>query len=50
MEQGQKLGELTVSAGDTRLCTIPLVADQAVARITVPGLFLRMVRNLFLAG
>ncbi len=50
VEQGQKLGELTVSAGDTRLCTIPLVADQAVARITVPGLFLRLVRNLFLAG
>lgn len=50
VEQGQKLGELTVSAGDTQLQTIPLVAHQAVARITVPGLFLRLVRNLFLAG
>ena len=50
VEQGQKLGELTVSAGDTKLCTIPLVADQAVDRVTVPGLFLRLVRNLFLAG
>ena len=50
VEQGQKLGELVVSAGDTQLQTIPLVAHQAVARITVPGLFLRLVRNLFLAG
>ena len=50
VEEGQKLGELTVSAGGTQLQTIPLVAHQAVARITVPGLFLRLVRNLFLAG
>ena len=50
VEEGQKLGELVVSAGGTQLCTIPLVAHQAVERITVPGLFLRLVRNLFLAG
>ena len=50
VEEGQKLGELVVSAGDVQLRTIPLVAHQAVARITVPGLFLRLVRNLFLAG
>ena len=50
VEEGQKLGELTVSAGGTQLQTIPLVAHQAVARITVPGLFLRLVRTLFLAG
>lgn len=50
VEQGQKLGELVVSAGDTQLQTIPLVAHQAVERITVPGLFLRLVRTLFLAG
>ena len=50
VEEGQKLGELVVSAGDVQLQTIPLVAHQAVARITVPGLFLRLVRNLFLAG
>lgn len=50
VEEGQKLGELVVSAGDVQLQTIPLVAHQAVARITVPGLFLRLVRTLFLAG
>ena len=50
VEAGQKLGELVVSAGDAQLQTIPLVADQPVARITVPGLFFRLVRTLFLAG
>ena len=50
VEEGQKLGELVVSAGGAQLQTIPLVAHQAVERITVPGLFLRLVRNLFLAG
>ena len=50
VEEGQKLGELVVSAGGAQLQTIPLVAHRAVERITVPGLFLRLVRNLFLAG
>ena len=50
VEPGQKLGELIVSAGDAPLQRIPLVADQAVARITVPGLFLRLMKTLFLAG
>ena len=50
VEPGQKLGELIVSAGDAQLQRIPLVADQAVARITVPGLFLRLVKTLFLAA
>ena len=50
VEAGQKLGELVVSAGGTQLQTIPLTADRAVARITVPGLFLRLLRTLFLSG
>ena len=50
VEPGQKLGELIVSAGDAPLQRIPLVADQAVARIAVPGLFLRLMKTLFLAG
>ena len=50
VEAGQKLGEMVVCVGDEVLETIPVVADEAVARITVPGIFMRLLRSLFLAG
>ena len=50
VEAGQKLGEMVVSVGDQVLQTIPIVADQPVERITIPGIFLRLVRGLFMAG
>ena len=50
VEVGQKLGEMVVFVGDQVLQTIPIVADQPVERITIPGIFLRLVRGLFMAG
>ena len=49
VEPGQTLGELSVYAGDELLRTIPLTADRPVARLTVPGLFTRLLRTLFMA-
>ena len=49
VEPGQKLGELSVYAGEELLRTIPLTADRPVARLTVPGLFTRLLRTLFMA-
>ena len=34
VEAGQKLGTVTVRAGETVLAEIPLVAEEAVARLT----------------
>ena len=39
---------MTVTAGDQTLASIPIVADQAVARLSVPGIFLRLVRTLLM--
>lgn len=50
VEAGQKLGELVVTAGGETLRTIPLVAHEGVDRITVPGLFFRLIRTLFLSS
>ena len=49
VEPGQKLGQLSVYAGDRLLQTIPLLADQPVERLTVPGIFARLLRTLFMA-
>ena len=48
VEAGQVLGSMTVTAGDQTLASIPIVADQAVARLSVPGIFLRLVRTLLM--
>ena len=50
VEAGQKLGEMAVSIGGEPLQTIPIVAGEAVERITIPGIFSRLLRNLFMAG
>ena len=50
VETGQKLGELVVSVAGEERQTIPLVAAQAVERITLPGIFLRLLEQLFMAG
>ena len=49
VEAGQKLGEMTVYAGDQPLQTIPIIADSAVERLTVPGIFARLLKTLFMA-
>ena len=47
VEQGQKLGE--VVDGEERQ-VLPLVADQGVERLTIPGIFLRFMRALLMEG
>ena len=50
VEEGQKLGEMAVYVGDEVRQTIPIVADRAVARLTLPGIFSRFLKTLFMAG
>ena len=49
VEEGQKLGEMTVLVGGEVKETIPIVADRAVARLTLPGIFSRFLKTLFMA-
>ena len=50
VEAGQKLGEMVVTVDGRVLQTIPIIAERAVARLTVPGIFLRFLDRLFMAG
>ena len=50
VEQGQKLGAMTVYLDGVEQQVIPLVADQAVERLTLGGVMNRFLRHLFLAG
>ena len=50
VEAGQKLGEMVVTVDGQVLQTIPIVAERAVDRLTVPGIFLRFLDRLFMAG
>ncbi len=49
VEPGQKLGEMAVVVGGETRQTIPIVADRGVERLTVPGIFLRLLRTLAMA-
>ena len=49
VEAGQKLGQMTVWVGDQQLQAIPIAADSAVERLTVPGIFARLLKTLFMA-
>ncbi len=50
VEPGQKLGEMAVLVNGEERQTIPILADQAVERLSTPGIFLRFLRTLFMAG
>ena len=50
VEAGQKLGEMAILVGGQEQQIIPIVADQPVARLTLPGIFARLLRGLFMAG
>ena len=50
VEAGQKLGEMVVSVAGVEQQTIPIVADQPVERLTLPGIFVKFVKGLFMAG
>lgn len=47
---GQTIGELTVMVGEEVRDTIPIVAAQSVERLTIPGIFQRLLRQLLLAA
>ena len=49
VEQGQTLGQLEVYVGEALQKTIPIVSAQEVERLTVPGIFSRMLRQLLMA-
>lgn len=44
VEAGQQLGQVTVTAGDTVVATVPILAGEAVPRLTWSDMFLRMLR------
>ena len=50
VEQGQRLGELTVYVNGELRDTIPIVSAQGAQRLTAPGIFSRLLRELFMAG
>ncbi len=50
VEAGQKLGELTVYVDGVEQLSVDLVADAAVERLTVKGIFSRMLGILLMKG
>jgi D-alanyl-D-alanine carboxypeptidase (penicillin-binding protein 5/6) len=48
VEQGQKLGTMTVSIDGVTYETIPIVAGNQVERLTVPGIFEQFLHQLFM--
>ena len=49
VSQGQRLGTLTIKAGEQVLAQIPMVAKQAVPRLTFGDLFLEILRHITMA-
>lgn len=50
VEEGQQLGELTVTSGEETVATLPIVAGETVPRLTWGQMALRLFRAGFLAG
>ncbi len=50
VEQGQLLGRLEVYVGDELRDTVPILASQPVDRLSIPGIFSRMLSKLLMAG
>ncbi len=50
VEPGQTLGEMTVTINGQAKETIPIVAANAVERLTTPGIFFNFLRQLFMAA
>ncbi len=50
VSKGQRLGTLTVTAGEQTLAQIPLVAEEAVAKLTWGQMFVKVLRQLVMAG
>ena len=49
ISQGQRLGTLTIKAGEQVLAQIPMVAKEAVPRLTFGDLFMEMLRHITMA-
>lgn len=49
VEAGQTLGEMAVLVNGVEQQTIPIVADAAVGRLSVPGIFRRFLSQIFMA-
>lgn len=49
VEEGQILGHMRVSVDNVVIADVPLVADRSVDKLTVGGIFKRLVRPLFMA-
>ena len=50
VSQGQRLGTLTVMAGEQVLAEIPLVAETAVAKLTWGQMFAKVLKHLVMSG
>ncbi len=50
VEQGQLLGRLEVYVGDDLRDTVPILASRPVDRLSIPGIFSRMLSKLLMAG
>ena len=50
ISQGQRIGTLTVRAGDQILAQIPMVAADGVPRLTFPDLFLLVLKSLVMGS
>ena len=48
VEAGQKLGDMVVSVGGITRQTIPIVAADPVDRLSIPGIFSRLLQQFFL--
>ena len=49
VEQGQILGQLEIYVGDELRDTIPILSTQQVDRLSIPGIFTRMLSKLLMA-
>ncbi len=49
VSRGQRLGTLTVKAGEQVLDQIPLIAENAVPRLTFPQMYLQILKKLTMA-
>ncbi len=50
VEQGQILGQLEVYVAGEPRDTVPILSAQQVDRLSIPGIFTRMLSKLLMAG
>ena len=48
VSKGQKLGTMTVKAGEQVLLQVPMVAEKAVQRLSFGDIYLLVLRKLFM--